>query len=68
MEKLTYEQLKEIALALNMLSAQRNSYLVDESNNKYREDIEKFLDMDRDLLKIVIKEIDIRKAEGKECQ
>jgi hypothetical protein len=68
MENLTYEQLKEIALSLNMLSAQRNSYLVDESNDKYREDIKKFLDMDRELLKIVIKEIDIRKVEDKECQ
>jgi hypothetical protein len=63
MEQLTYEQLKEIALALNMLSAQRNSYLVDENNDKYREDIEKFLDMDRELLKIVLKEIDFKKSE-----
>jgi hypothetical protein len=68
MENLTYEQLKEIALALNMLSAQRNSYLVDESNDKYREDIKNYLDMDRKLLKIVKEEIDLRKAEGKECQ
>lgn len=63
MKDMTYEQLKEIALALNMLSAQRNSYLVDESNDKYRDDIEKFLDMDRDLLKIVKEEIDLRKTE-----
>jgi hypothetical protein len=46
-----------------MLSAQRNSYLVDENNDKYREDIEKFLDMDRELLKIVLKEIDFKKSE-----
>jgi parvulin-like peptidyl-prolyl isomerase len=63
MTDLTYEQLKEIALALNMLSAQRNSYLVDESNDKYRDDIEKFLNMDRDLLKMVKEEIDLRKVE-----
>jgi ribosomal protein S13 len=63
MEQLTYEQLKEIALALNMLSAQRNSYLVDENNDKYREEIEKFLNMDRDLLKMVKEEIDLRKIE-----
>lgn len=63
MKDLTYEQLKEIALALNMLSAQRNSYLVDESNDKYREDIEKFLNMDRELLKRVKEEIDLRKTE-----
>jgi hypothetical protein len=68
MKDLTYEQLKEIALALNMLSAQRNSYLVDESNDKYREDIERFLNMDRELLKRVKDEIDLRKVEDKECQ
>jgi hypothetical protein len=68
MKDLTYEQLKEIALALNMLSAQRNSYLVDESNDKYREDIEDYLDMDRELLKVIKEEIEIRKSEGKECQ
>lgn len=63
MKDLAYEQLKEIALALNMLSAQRNSYLVDESNDKYREDIERFLNMDRELLKMVKDEIDSRKTE-----
>lgn len=51
MDYFTYEELKEIALGLNLLSAQRNIYLVDESNIKYRENIKKYLDLDNDLIR-----------------
>lgn len=51
------EQLKELALGLNLLSAERNCYLLDDSNDKYKEDIQKYLDMDNDLIRMIKSEI-----------
>jgi hypothetical protein len=67
MNELTYEELKEFALALNELSAKRNQYLLDESNIKYRDENKKFLELDKSLLQKVKERIDILK--GKDiCQ
>jgi len=55
---LTKEQLKELALGLNLLSAQRNCYLLDDNNDKYKDDIKKYLDMDNDLIRKIKFEID----------
>lgn len=54
----TKEQLKELALGLNLLSAERNCYLLDDSNDKYRDNIQKYLDMDNDLIRMIKSEID----------
>ena len=50
MEDLTYEELKEIALSLNLMSAKRNDFKLDKTIDKYKEDNNKFLEMDRVLL------------------
>lgn len=49
----TKEQLKELALGLNLLSAERNCYLLDDSNDKYRDNIQKYLDMDNELIRMI---------------
>jgi hypothetical protein len=67
MENLTLDELKELALALNLMSAKRYEYKLDEGIDKYKTDNEKFLQMDRDLLQRVKSEIDKLKG-TKECQ
>ena len=63
MENLTLEQLKELALGLNELSTKRYKYLLDETNEKYREDNERFLQMDRDLIAKISQQIKILREE-----
>lgn len=64
MDNFSKEELKELALGLNILSAQRNIYLVDESNVKYREDIQKYLDLDNELIRKIKNMIDELKADS----
>jgi hypothetical protein len=53
MDNLTYEELKEIALSLNLMSAKRNDFKEDDTIDKYKEDNNKFLEMDKVLLQKV---------------
>lgn len=50
MDNLTLEELKELALGLNMISASRNEYNEDDTIDKYKETNEKYLEMDKNLL------------------
>ena len=59
--EMTYEDLKEIAMGLNLLSAERNCYLLDDDNVKYRDDIQKYLDLDNKLIRKVKGSIDMLK-------
>lgn len=56
--EMTYEQMKEIALGLNLLSAERNCYLLDDDNIKYRDGIQKYLDLDNELIRKIKSKID----------
>jgi hypothetical protein len=67
MGNLTLDELKELALALNLMSAKRYEYKLDEGIDKYKTHNEKFLKMDRDLLQRVKTEIEKLKG-NKECQ
>lgn len=58
MESLTLEELKELALGLNLISASRNAYNEDETIDKYKETNEKYLEMDKNLLAKIKAEID----------
>jgi hypothetical protein len=60
--ELSHDELKEIALGLNLLSAERNCYLLDDDNIKYRDDIEKYLNMDKELVRKIKDNIDILKG------
>jgi len=51
------DELKEIALSLNLISAERNAYLLDDSINKYKENNNKYLEMDKILLNKIKLEI-----------
>lgn len=64
MDNLTLDELKELALALNLMSAKRYEYKLDETIDKHKDDNEKFLRMDRDLLQKV--KIEMDKLKGKE--
>jgi hypothetical protein len=59
--ELSHEELKEIALGLNLLSAERNCYLLEDDNVKYRSDIEKYLNMDKELIRKVKDSIEVLK-------
>lgn len=58
MENLTLEELKELALCLNLISASRNAYNEDDTIDKYKEDNNKYLEMDKGLLIKIKNEID----------
>ena len=64
MENLTLDELKELALALNLMSAKRYEYKLNDTIDKYQNDNEKFLNMDRDLLNRI--KADMDKLKGKE--
>lgn len=49
--EMTHDELKEIAMGLNLLSAERNYYLLDDDNIKYRDDIAKYLNLDKELIR-----------------
>jgi hypothetical protein len=49
-ENLTIEELKELALGLNLISANRNAFHEDDTIDKYKETNEKYLEMDKNLL------------------
>jgi len=53
MDNLTYEELKEIALALNLMLAKRNDFKEDDTIDQYKENNNKFLEMDKKLLQKV---------------
>jgi len=58
MENLTLEELKELALGLNLISASRNAYNEDDTVDKYKEDNNKYLEMDKNLLSKIKTEMD----------
>lgn len=58
MENLTLEELKELALGLNLISASRNAYNEDDAVDKYKEDNNKYLEMDKNLLSKIKTEMD----------
>lgn len=58
MNNLTLEELKELALGLNMISASRNAFNEDETIDQYKEINEKYLEMDKNLLNKIKVEID----------
>ena len=53
MDNLTYEELKEIALSLNLMLAKRNDFKEDDTIDKYKKDNNKFLELDKVLLQKV---------------
>ena len=55
--ELSKEELKELALSLQELSAKRNQYLIDKTNQRYRKDNEKYLEMDNELIRKITNEI-----------
>lgn len=59
--EMTHEELKEIAMGLNLLSAERNCYLLDDDNIKYRDDIAKYLNLDKELIRKIKDNIDVLK-------
>jgi hypothetical protein len=58
MDDFSKDEWKEIALGLNLLSSNRNLYLIDDSNIKYRDDNEKYLKMDNELIRKIKNKID----------
>lgn len=59
--EMTHDELKEVAMGLNLLSAERNCYLLEDDNVKYRDDIEKYLNMDKELIRKIKDSIDVLK-------
>ena len=57
------EELKELALGLNLISASRNAYNEDDTVDKYKETNEKYLEMDKQLLAKIKVEMDKLKEE-----
>jgi ribosomal protein S13 len=64
--ELSTNELREIALGLNLLASERNVYLLDDSNEKYKENIKGYLKLDNDLIRKVTNEIK-RLKESEEC-
>lgn len=63
MENLTLDELKELALGLNLISANRNAFHEDDTIDKYKETNEQYLEMDKQLLSKIKIEIDKLKEE-----
>jgi hypothetical protein len=49
--ELNTNELREIALGLNLLASERNVYLLDDSNEKYKDNIKDYLDLDNELIR-----------------
>lgn len=66
MDNLTLEELKEIKLSLNEMQSRRIQYNLEVRNEKLKDLNNKYLEMDRNLLKRVLGNIDKLK-EQEEC-